>query len=231
MTMPSSFCDAHVHLWEADNLPPWLASDAALAPIADTHDLDRLTKEAGEGLTSAVYLEVDVAPDDRRSEAERITKLCAAHTNPLRGAVIGAAIVDGSVTEFEAWVREWAANPYVVGVRQVLHIHPSGTVLREDVVEKARTCGEVGLVFELCMRCDEVCRTRDRADARATAPHVHSSPRTFHAAAGRRRDARFKGARHTTRGRSLRWPPSVRWRITRKAYDVAAGLEAARRLP
>jgi len=112
-------------------------------------------------------LEVDVAPEERRREAEWITSLCAETTNPLRGAVIGAPIVDGSLKEFEEWVKEWAGNPYVKGVRQVLHVHPRGTALRDDVVSKAQRCGEHGLVFELCMRCNEL---EDAAILAAKAP-------------------------------------------------------------
>ena len=149
-------CDTHVHLWSDDDLPPWLAGDAALAPITNAHDIARYTSEAGSRVTSAVYLEVDVAPENRRNEAEWITSLCADPTNILKGAVIGAPVVDGPVAAFEEWASEWAKNKYVKGVRQVLHVQPSGTLLRDDVVEKARLCGEKGLVFELCMRCDEL---------------------------------------------------------------------------
>lgn len=179
------FCDTHVHLWDEANLPPWLADDPALSPIASTHDIARYVREAGAGLTSAVYLEVDVAPVNRRREAEWIMKVCEDPSNPLRGAVIGAPIVDGSVQEFAEWVAEWAPSPFVKGVRQVLHVQPAGTVLREDIVSKARICGENGLIFELCMRCDDLADVAALAKqecsrlAPATRPHARRRRPTY----------------------------------------------------
>ena len=75
---------------------------------------------------------------------------------PGLGAVIGAPIVDGTFAEFESWCKRWAPKAAIKGVRQVLHTQPKGTCLRSDVIEKAKLCGELGLVFELCMRCDDL---------------------------------------------------------------------------
>lgn len=162
------FIDTHVHLWsEMDGLPPWLVSDPALASIAVTHSIDDHAIAAGRGLTKAVYMEVDVAAPMRDAEAERIVALIKDPTNALAGAVIGAPVVDGSLDEFAAYARRWAREPAVKGVRQVLHIHPRKTCLRSDVVAKAKLCGELDLVFELCMRCDELA---DAAELAAQAP-------------------------------------------------------------
>lgn len=133
--------DTHVHLWSAEELPPWL-NDAALASIACSRSIADFVSEAGPNLGSAVYMEVDVAPSSRQREAQTVTALCADGSNPLVGAVIGAPVVEGTVEEFASFVREWAGNRFVKGVRQVLHIHPPGTCLRDDVVAKAQLCGE-----------------------------------------------------------------------------------------
>lgn len=147
--------DTHVHLWSAEELPLWL-NDPALAPIACSRSVADFVAAAGPNLERAVYVEVDVAPAARQREAQTVTALCADGSNPLVGAVIGAPVVDGTVEQFASFVREWAANQWVKGVRQVLHIHPQGTCLRDDVVAKAQLCGELGLVFELCMKCEEL---------------------------------------------------------------------------
>ena len=133
--------DTHVHLWSAEELPPWL-NDPTLASIACSRSIADFVSEAGPNLGSAVYMEVDVAPAARQREAQTVTALCADGSNPLVGAVIGAPVVEGTVEEFASFVREWAGNRFVKGVRQVLHIHPPGTCLRNDVVAKAQLCGE-----------------------------------------------------------------------------------------
>ena len=147
--------DTHVHLWSKEELPPWLAGDAALASIALDRTIVDYTAEVS-AVTSCVYMEVDVAPKDRAREAAAIVRLCADPSNRLRGAVIGAPIVDSSVEEFAAWVSKWASEDAVKGVRQVLHPQPAGTCLRDDIVAKARLAGEANLVFELCMRADDL---------------------------------------------------------------------------
>ena len=146
--------DTHVHLWSASSLPPWLIGDASLASIAVDASIADYVKLV-PNVTHCVYMEVDVAPEDRAKEAAALVALCADPSNRLCGAVIGAPIVDGTVDEFAAWVERWSAVPSVKGVRQVLHPQPAGTCLREDIVAKAKLAGEHDLVFELCMRADD----------------------------------------------------------------------------
>ena len=86
-----------------------------------------------------------MAPEARDAEAAEVCALCADASNSLGGAVIGAPVVDGSLEEFSDYVRKWAKEPAVKGVRQVLHIQPKGTCLRDDVVAKATLCGELPL--------------------------------------------------------------------------------------
>ena len=83
------------------------------------------------------------------------------------GAVIGAPVVDGTLDEFKAWISKWSAQPEVKGVRQVLHPQPHKTCLRADIVQKAKACGELDrpLVFELCMRADDLDAAAELAEA------------------------------------------------------------------
>lgn len=83
--------DTHVHLWSAEELPPWL-NDPTLASIACSRSIADFISEAGPNLGSAVYMEVDVAPAARQREAQTVTALCADGSNPLVGAVIGAPV-------------------------------------------------------------------------------------------------------------------------------------------
>lgn len=152
---PNKWIDTHVHLWSEDSLPPWL-SDPALAEIAVTQTPADHAAAAGPELAWGIYMEVDVAPEKREEEAKLASTLAMNPRNSIAGAVIGAPIVDGTVAEFEAYARRWASKAAIKGVRQVLHTQPTGTCLRAEVVEKAKLCGELDLVFELCMRCDEL---------------------------------------------------------------------------
>ena len=156
--------DTHVHLWSSDALPPWLADDASLQSIAKTRSIADYTQEA-PSVTQCVYMEVDVAPADRAREAEAVIALVRDPSNRLCGAVIGAPVVDGSIDDFAQWLTKWGSVDAVKGVRQVLHPQPHGTCMREDIVAKAKLAGEAGLVFELCLRADDLAS----ADALAAA--------------------------------------------------------------
>lgn len=148
--------DTHVHLWDSSALPPWLAEDPTLRSIAATRSITDYTSDAPSTLRAAVYMEVNVAPEHRDAEAASVLAMCADKSNLLCGAVIGAPVASGTVEEFEAYLSRWAVNPLVKGLREVLHDKPVGTCLREDVVAKARLCGEAGLVFELCLRTTDL---------------------------------------------------------------------------
>ena len=111
--------DTHLHLWHAKNLPPWL-SDPSLSRIAVTRGVDEYCADGAAGVDAggvvhgdlavrrAIYMEVDVAPENREAEAAEVAALVADPANLLVGAVIGAPIVDGTVAEFEAYARRWA---------------------------------------------------------------------------------------------------------------------------
>ena len=142
--------DTHQHLWDLDLLNlPWLGE----APqLARHHRIDDYLREvAGHGVAKAVYMEVDVAPDDRPRERELITALCRDPGAPTSGAVFGAT--PGSV-EFPATVDALAANPYAKGARLVLHPPnlPGDYCLRDAFVDDVRKLGANGLLFDICIR-------------------------------------------------------------------------------
>ena len=58
-----TFLDTHVHLWQADSLPPWLIGDPTLAPIAIERSIDDFVRDAGgpDRLDRCVYMEVITA--------------------------------------------------------------------------------------------------------------------------------------------------------------------------
>lgn len=146
--------DTHQHLWDRRVLNlPWLKS----APEVLRHDfLTADYQQAFAGLNvKAVYMEVDVATSDHIKEADGIVAQCRAGNTPTIAATIGGRPASG---DFESYVKRYAGNGIVKGLRQVLHgpSTPPGFCLSRDFARGVQTLGEHGLNFELTMRPTEL---------------------------------------------------------------------------
>ena len=146
----SLIIDTHQHLWDSHVMnPPWLKG----APAILRHDYvtaDYL-KATADLNVKAIYMEVDVAPGDHIKEADDIVAQCRAGNTPTIAATIGGRPASD---DFETYVKRYAGNGIVKGLRQVLHgpSTPAGFCLSSDFVRGVRTLGKHGLNFELTMR-------------------------------------------------------------------------------
>lgn len=145
--------DTHQHLWDLEIVrPPWLrGSDLLNRRYAMPEYV-----EAARGLnvTKAVYMEVAVDPQDQVTEALHVIGLCRSKQHPTVAAVIGGHPASDS---FAKYIARFKDNPYVKGIRQVLHGGtPAGYCLSDDFVRGIRLLGEVGLSFDLCLRPGEL---------------------------------------------------------------------------
>jgi len=146
--------DTHQHLWDLSKFRlPWAADVALLNRSYVTADY--LAATAGLNVVKAVYMEVDVASDQKLAEAEYIIDLCQRDDNPTV-----AAVISGYPSEpgFADYINRFAGNPYVKGLRQVLHVPetPRGYCLTPAFVAGVQRLGELGMSFDLCMRADEL---------------------------------------------------------------------------
>jgi len=150
----SLIIDTHQHLWDRRKLNlPWLGG----APEVLRHDF--LTADYQQAFTGlnvkAIYMEVDVAQSDHVKEADGIVAQCHAGNTPTIAATIGGR---PSSSDFESYVKCYAGNGIVKGLRQVLHgdATPAGYCLSTDFIRGMRTLGKHGLNFELTMRPTEL---------------------------------------------------------------------------
>ncbi len=146
--------DTHQHLWDLHVIrPPWIQG----APEVLRHDFvtaDYVKANAGLNV-KAIYMEVDVAPSDHVKEADGIVAQCRAGNTPTIAATIGGRPASA---DFEGYVKRYAGNGIVKGLRQVLHggSTPPGFCLSQDFVRGVQTLGKHGLNFELTMRPTEL---------------------------------------------------------------------------
>ncbi len=146
--------DTHVHLWDLSRFRlSWLEKGAPLHRNYTLEDYRR----AAEGLdvVNAIYMEVDVEPDQQEQEARTVAELCR------RGnSVFAAAVISGRPASqwFAEYIRPFAREPRIKGLRQVLHGSgtPPGYCLDDRFIRGIRLLGELGLSFDLCMRPAEL---------------------------------------------------------------------------
>jgi len=152
---PLPIIDTHQHLWDLVRYkPPWLSgANPKLAAKHDTSDYRKAS--AGLNLVQAVYMEIDVAPEDQVKEADYVIELCNSQDHPTSAAVISGR---PDSEQFASHIRRYQDNPYIKGVRRVLHADGAlpGLCLRPQFVKSMQLLGEMGMSFDLCMRPREL---------------------------------------------------------------------------
>jgi predicted TIM-barrel fold metal-dependent hydrolase len=142
--------DTHVHVWDLKQFKlPWLTADAPFAKNYLIADYVEATK--GCNLAKCVYMEVDVAPEQKQKEADWIRGVIKEGKTPFVAAIVGCAVRDKGFADF---AKQFKGDPYVKGLRQVVHVKetPAGFILHDDVVAAMKLLGELNLTFDLCMR-------------------------------------------------------------------------------
>jgi L-fuconolactonase len=142
--------DTHLHLWDLTRLRlPWITRGDALDRNYTMADYQ--TARDGLNVVKAVYMEVDVADEHKRAEADFVLDICRQGNTPMVGAVIGGRPASDG---FRAYLEPLRNNRYLKGVRQVLHADttPPGTGTQQAFLRGVRLLGDWGLRFDLCMR-------------------------------------------------------------------------------
>ena len=142
--------DTHQHLWDTSKLKlSWLKKDDPLDAVFGPDEYAAAIK--GLGVEKSVYMEVDVVADDRQKEADYVTKLCKDNKTTMVAAVIGG---DPADTNFGTYLAQFKDSPYVKGFRRVLHSDaaPAGTMLKAEFVKGLELIGDLGMIFDLCVR-------------------------------------------------------------------------------
>ncbi|MCH2162435.1 MAG: amidohydrolase family protein [Phycisphaerales bacterium] len=146
--------DTHVHIYDPQALElGWVKHVPLLDRVFSADDYEALARPLG--IVGAVYMEVDADPPIHGRELAMIKAEMDRPGCLLKGAVVGGSPSDPA---FAGWLDVLAADPRVVGVRQVLHNAgiPPGTCLQPAFIEGVQALGERGLVFDVCIRWDDL---------------------------------------------------------------------------
>lgn len=148
--------DTHQHLWDLSKLKlGWI--DPTKPGVLNQSYTPAEYAEATKGLNvvKAVYMEVDVVPEDQQKEADYVVELCEGKKTPTCAAVVSGR--PNSET-FAKYAKQFQGSKWVKGIRQVLHVKetPPGYMLDPKFVKGVQLLGELGLSFDLCVRSAEL---------------------------------------------------------------------------
>lgn len=161
---PYPIIDTHQHLWDPKRLNlPWLAG---AGPHLNRKNAIEEYNAAVEGLpiASAIYMEVNAAPDQKLQEAELVRQLIDSGTYVTSAAILS---VDPGKDNFREFADRFESQTWVKGYRQVLHggDTPPGYCLKARFINNCRHLGATGKTFDLCMRPAELKDAARLADA------------------------------------------------------------------
>ena len=148
--------DTHQHLWDLSKFNlPWLKGDEVQKINRSYLMADYLKLLGPHKVVKTLYMEVNVASAQQTAEAEYVLDLCQQKDNPMVGAIIGGSPPS---SEFAAYMKPFAENRRINGVRTVLHDpdRPKGMCLEKTFVDNVKLLGEMGKSFDLCMRPEEI---------------------------------------------------------------------------
>ncbi|HEV2897206.1 MAG TPA: amidohydrolase [Pseudaminobacter sp.] len=139
--------DTHLHIVDQSALRyPWLAGAPALNRDFFYEEYAREAKRGG--ISAALHMEVDVAPDDIEAETSYVAGKAREPGSLLRGAIVACRPEEAGFVDYLERMRE---TPFVKGFRRVLHVVPDdvseGALFRENIRRLAGT----GLTFDLCV--------------------------------------------------------------------------------
>jgi len=153
--------DAHLHLIDPDRLRyPWLAGVPALDGRAFTMD-DYRQAAAQTGVTGAVFVEVDVHPDDAPAEAQHFCRMAEEPGSGILG-VVGAAFPESP--DFAAQL-DAIAHPALKGIRRVLHTQDDARSKDALFRRHVAALGPRGLTFDICVLARQLPLAIELADA------------------------------------------------------------------
>jgi predicted TIM-barrel fold metal-dependent hydrolase len=159
--MAQVLVDTHLHLIYRQCLSyPWLAD---VVPLNRDFPIETYQREARRcGISDALHMEVDVAPEDIDAETRRVERLAAEPGALLRGAISACR---PESTDFPAFLERQAADPFVKGFRRVLHVAPDALSQSATFRGHLRLLAKANKPFDLCVRADQLALAAQLVDA------------------------------------------------------------------
>jgi predicted TIM-barrel fold metal-dependent hydrolase len=152
--------DTHLHIIDQSALRyPWVAGISALNRDFSYDDYAREAKRAG--ISDTLHMEVDVDRTDIEAETAYVATKASETGSLLRGAIVSCRPEE---VRFGAYLERQRANPFVKGIRRVLHVMPDELSESATFRSNIRLLAGTGLPFDLCVLPHQIPKAMALAD-------------------------------------------------------------------
>lgn len=141
--------DTHQHLWNLDRFKLAWMDEAPPVLKRSFHLADYLAATKGLNVVKAVYLEVDVIPEQHNDEAKFVTEISKDPRYPtVAGVISGRPENDG----FADYITPYRDNPHIKGLRRLMESTPDGFCLQPQFIKSVQLLGKLGKHFEITIQ-------------------------------------------------------------------------------
>lgn len=141
------FIDTHLHLIDQSRLAyPWLSGASDLNRDFTYPEYAQEAKRLG--IEAALHMEVDVATSDIEVETEMVRSLAETQGDLIRGVI---AACRPEEIGFADYLEKCEADPFVKGLRRVLHVVPDDISEQALFRDNLKRMGGSRLTFDICM--------------------------------------------------------------------------------
>lgn len=149
--------DTHMHIFDLNKFRVlWLEETTTLNKPIDLKDyLEATSKNNSYKVISTIHVELDTIKEQKVLENNYFVEVAETKDTIVNGITIYADMLDDNLDSF---LKAYANKECVKAVRYILHVPhvKKGTCLSPLFIKNVKLLSTYNLIFEVCMRCEEL---------------------------------------------------------------------------
>lgn len=149
--------DTHMHIFDLNKFRVlWLEeTDTLNKPIVLDDYIKAVTTNDKYRVIATQHVELDTIKEQKKSENDYFVNLANDKNTLVNGITIYADMMSDNLEEF---LSNYTKEQCVKGVRYILHVPEAekGLCLNPKFIENVKLLGRLNLIFEACLRCEEL---------------------------------------------------------------------------
>lgn len=149
--------DGHLHLFDLSRFRVlWVESLPLFKkPLSEEVYVNEWKKSSTYEIIGAIHIELDTIKEQKIDENKYFIDKAESGRSLVKGVVINGDMLD---EDFEAFISNYKEKSVVKGLRHILHVptEAAATCLKPLFVKNTKILGHHGIMFEACLRAEEL---------------------------------------------------------------------------